>query len=77
MRLKELAALAIGRTFSDQPAGLKKGDLPLLLQIGLVANHQDNNGRAGQRPGIGQPVSQTIERLPKTYFAELRVDTYL
>ena len=57
--------LATGRTFSDQPASLKESDLSLLLQISLVADHQDNNGGAGQRPGVCQPVGQTIERLPE------------
>ena len=50
---------------SNQPAGLKEGDLPLLLQVSFVANHQDDNGRAGQRPRVCQPVGQTIERLPE------------
>ena len=53
-----------------QPAGLKKSDLPLLLQIGFVADHQDDNGRAGQRPRICQPVGQTIERLPELDFVQ-------
>ena len=52
-------------SFCSKPAGLKEGDLPLLLQISLVANHQDDNGRAGQGSGVGQPVGQTIERLPE------------
>ena len=71
--MKEFAALATGRSLSNQPAGLKEGDLPLLLQVSLVANHQDDNGRAGQRPRVCQPVGQTIEGLPGKLMMKLGV----
>ena len=54
-----------GQVRVQSPACLQEGDLPLLLQVGLVAHHEDDDGWAGQGPGVRQPGRQAVEGLPR------------
>ena len=43
------------------PAGLKKSDFTLLLEISLVAHHQNHDGGTRECSCICQPVGQAVE----------------
>jgi hypothetical protein len=49
------------------PAGLEEGDLPLILEVLLVADEEDEYGGAGQRPRVRQPVRQAVEGFPRAH----------
>ncbi len=48
----------------NTPAGLEEGDLPLILEVLLVADEEDEYGGAGQGARVRQPVGQAVEGLP-------------
>ena len=57
------------------PAGLKKSDFTLLLEISLVAHHQNHDGRTCECSCICQPVGQAVEWFPKQLFVSHQIIT--
>ena len=54
-----------GKSLWTRPACLKKSDFTLLLEISLVAHHQDHDGGTCECSCICQPVGQAVEWFPK------------
>ena len=46
------------------PASLEKCDLPFLVEVLLISDEDNDNGRTGEGAGVGQPVGQIVEGLP-------------
>ena len=58
-----------------RPAGLKKSDFTLLLEISLVAHHQNHDGGTRECSCICQPVGQAVEWFPKQLFVSHQIIT--